>query len=86
MNEVFAFVEKPYLLRTNEHFRVERIHTTRYGLETPSYLGPKLWKLVPQEFKSLATLEEFKEKIKTWVPENCPCRLCKVYIQQIGFI
>ena len=86
MKEVFEFIEKPYLLRENEHFKIERIHTSRYGLETPSFIGPKLWKLVPQELKSLKTLEEFKKKIKTWVPENCPCKLCKIYIQHIGFI
>ena len=22
---------------------------------------------------------------KPWVPENCPCGLCKTYIPQIGF-
>ena len=32
------------------------------------------------------TLADFKAKIKTWVPENCPCRLCKTYIHQMGFI
>ena len=86
MNDVFEFIEKPYHLRENEHVKAERIHTTRYGLETPSFIGPKLWKLVPQELKSLETLEEFKVKIKNWVPENCPCRLCKKYIQHVGFV
>ena len=28
----------------------------------------------------------FKAKIKFWKPESCPCRLCKVYLPQIGFI
>ena len=31
MNDVFKFVEKPYPLRTNEHFKMERIRTTIYG-------------------------------------------------------
>ena len=86
MSDAFDFVEKPYQLRTDEHIKVERIRTTRYGLETPSFIGPKIWKLVPQELKTIENLEEFKKKIKTWVPENCPCRLCKTYIQHVGFI
>ena len=90
MNDVFQFVEKPYSLRSNEHFKIERFRTTRYGSEhsseAPSYLGPKLWQLVPTELKSITSLAEFKKKIKNWFPENCPSRLCKVYIHHVGFI
>ena len=41
MNDVFEFIEKPYSLRTTSHFRSRRIGTIKYGIETPSYLGPK---------------------------------------------
>ena len=86
MNDVFEFIEKPYSLRTTSHFRSRKIRTTKYGIETPSYLGPKLWNLVPNEYKTIESLEVFKAKIKTWVPENCTCKLCKTYIHQVGFI
>ena len=86
VNDVFEFIEKPYSLRTTSHFRSRKIRTTRYGIETPSYLGPKLWNLVPNECKTIESLEDFKAKIKTWVPKNCRCRLCKTYIHQVGFI
>ena len=56
------------------------------GIETPPCLGPKLWNLFPNEYKTIESLEDFKAKIKTWVPENCPCRLCKTYIHQVGFL
>ena len=46
----------------------------------------KLWNLVPNEYKFLPSLADFKAKIKTWVSENCPCSLHKTYIHQIGFI
>ena len=81
MNDVFDFIEKPYSLRTTSHFRSRKIRTTKYGIETP-YLGPKLWSLVPNEYKTIESLQDFKAKIKTWVP----CRLCKTYIHQVGFI
>ena len=86
MNDVFEFIEKPYSLRTTSHFRSRKIRTTKYGIETPSYFGPKLWNLVPNEYKTIESLEDFKAKIKTWVPENCPCKLCKTYTHQVGFI
>ena len=72
MNDFFEFIEKPYSLRTTSHFRSRKIRTTKYGTETPSYLGPKLWNLVPNEYKTIESLEDFKAKIKT-------CRLCKTY-------
>ena len=46
----------------------------------------KVYLILPQEYKDLDNLTEFKTKIKTWVPENCPCRLCRTYIQILGFI
>ena len=85
MHGVFEFIEKPYSLRTTSHFRSRKIRTTKYGIETP-YLGRKLWNLVPNEYKTIESLAAFKGKIKPWVPENCPCRLCKTYIHRIGFI
>ena len=27
-----------------------------------------------------------KRKINQWVPDNCPCRICKNYLPNIGFI
>ena len=86
MNDVFEFIEKPYSLRTTLHFRLRKIRTTKYGIETPFYLDHKLWNLVPNEYKTIESPADFKAKIKTWVPENCPCRLCKTYIHQKGFI
>ena len=85
MNDVFEFIEKPYSLRKTSHFRSRKIRTTKYGIETP-YLGHKLWNVVPNEYKIIESLADFKTKIKTWIPENCTCRLCKTYIHQIGFI
>ena len=42
----------------------------------------------PNEYKTIESLTDFKEKIKTGVLENyTPCRLCKTYMQeQVGFV
>ena len=86
MNDVFEFIEKLYSLRTTSHFRSRKTRTRKHGIGTPSYLGHKSWNLVLNEYKTIESLADFKAKIKIWVPENCPCRLCKTYIHQIGFI
>ena len=56
---VFEFIEKPYSLRTTSHFRSKKIRTTKYGIEKPSYLDPKLWNLVPNEYKIIESLADF---------------------------
>ena len=86
LNDVFEFNEKLYFLRTKVHFWSRRIRTIKYGTEVPSSLSPKLWNLALNEYKTIDSLADFKVKIKTWISENCPRRLCKTYIHQIGFI
>ena len=29
---------------------------------------------------------KIRAKIKKWNPENCPWRLCKIYLENVGFI
>ena len=60
--------------------------STRYGLETLRHIGPRIWNMIPSEIKDLSTLEKFKSEIKQWTPSECPCRLCRTYIPNLGFI
>ena len=84
-NNVFQINPSVYNLRNSE-FKTENVNTVHYGTESLSFLGPKIWKLVPLEIKNSTSLHIFKNKIKTWVPESCPSRLCKLYFQGVGFI
>ena len=86
MNEVFQLTDPAYILRNNSEFRSKNAKTVTYGTEPVSFLGPKIWNLVPQEIKASESLNSFKSKIKTWSTTACPCRLCKVYVPQVGFI
>ena len=81
-----SLLKKTYFLQTNSHIRSMSIHTTKYDIEISSYLDPKLWKLVPNEYKTIASLADSRVKIKTWVLDTCSCELCKTYIHHIGFI
>ena len=62
MNDIFKLIEKSYSLRTISHFRSSRIRTTKYGVDTPSNLGPKLWNLDPNEYKTIESLADFNAK------------------------
>ena len=42
--------------------------------------------MLPDSFKAITTLDKFKADIKGWTPDNCPCRLCKEYVEGLGFV
>ena len=86
MHTIFPDAINSYNLRKNPSFKTENIRTTYYGTETLMYRGPKTWELVPINIKQSTTLKEFKRKIKEWKPEGCSCRMCKVFIANVGFI
>ena len=88
MNNVFLINEPiyEYDIRNTSDFAARRIKTVRYGSESLSYLGQRLWNILPDEYKTIQPVKDFKAKIRSWVPENYHCRLCKIYIQHVGFI
>ena len=86
MKLIFPESTNPYNLRNKNPFKSDNVHTVFNGTETLSYRGPKTWALVPDNIKQSKSLIEFKTKIRLWKPEGCMCRLCKVYIQNLGFI
>ena len=75
-----------YELRNNLDFAVPIVKSVHKGLESLSYLGPKIWELLPLEIKETETFSQFKAKIKKWNPQNCPSCRCKMYLQNVGFI
>ena len=60
--------------------------SVKYGTETITSLGAKFRKILPNDYKELTSLSTFKLRIKNWETDKCPCRLCKTYIQRVGFI
>ena len=60
--------------------------TVNYGIETLSYRSSALWSLVPSETKSVISLPLFKQKIKDWICKQCPYRLCRQFVPNLGFI
>ena len=68
------------------HTVCQNIKTTHYGIQSVKFLGLKIWAMVPQNIKNCKSLQEFKKLIKVWKPKACPCRMCKKYVADIGFI
>ena len=49
------------------------------------FMGPKVWEMIPVTIKNANSLSIFKNKIKSWTPERCTCRLCKDYVPGLGY-
>ena len=77
MKELFAPKMVSYELRNKNSFKRRRVNSVWHDTEWVSYLGPKIWDLVPNEIKDCEYLNALKFKIKRCVPEGCPCRICK---------
>ena len=75
----------PYNLRSRSELYCRNQKTVKYGTETISYLAPKIWSLVPYAIKNSKSLDLFKSKIRQREPD-CPCRLCKNYLQHVRLI
>ena len=87
INNIFKLkAENSYNLRQVSEFSRPMVKSAYHGTESISYLGPKLWDILPEKLKNVDNLEYFEKEIKTWKPDNCPCRLCKVYIESVGFL
>ena len=87
VNTIMIFVEITFLKE------VELSHI-KHGYEYFLPLSPKVCEDLSNEIcEDLSngmtdpeTLQVFKAKIKNWVPVDYPCKLCKIYMLQVGFI
>ena len=87
MQEVFQVKEQGnYNLRNQTDFVIPQVKSVNHGLESIRFLGPKIWESLPNDLKNKESVDSFKTAIKRWKPESCPCRLCKTYLQNIGYL
>ena len=75
-----------YNLRCWSDFTLPIVRTVNYGIVSIRYLGPNILESIPANIREVGTIERFKSGIKKWKREPCPCRLCKMYLHQIGYL
>ncbi len=63
---------------------VDKVNKGEHSLRS---FGPLLWNtMLPDELKSCESLENFKDNVTSWIPDNCKCTLCKTYIEGVGYV
>ena len=77
MKDVFQHKEQD-IYCSRFPFKTRNICTTKYGTETLSQLGPKIWDQIPEDIKRAKSLKSFnKDIIKLWKPNKWSYKLCK---------
>ena len=73
-------------LRHLRQFKTPSISTVYHDTESVSFLGPKVSEILPDSFKKTNDTDTFKKTIKTWKLSNIPSKLCRIYVENIGFL
>ena len=85
LRETFVSKTSSNNLCRNDTFEKRQVYSVYHGTKSLSFLGPKIWDLVPVELKQSDSLDSFKSKIRNWVSFECPWRLCKTYYNKEDF-
>ena len=85
-NDLFIRKSHDISLRSQSDLIVPSVNSVYKGKNSLRYLGSITWNSLPIEIRNSETLSVFKSKIKVWYPDSCECRLCKEYIEGVGFI
>ena len=65
MNENFKQKDdSQYNLRQISEFSRPMVKSVHYGSESVSFLGPKIWDRLPDDYKDIGSLNTFKKKFK----------------------
>ena len=87
MDDIFKLRgTQTYNLRKLSQFYRPKVNSVYNGTGSVSFLGPIIWDLIPNELKDIGNPAASKKAMEKWSTEKCPCRLCKVYISNVGFI
>ena len=86
MKDIFVERTENYNLRSGNTLQLPKVRTTTYGIESVSFLGSLLWHALPESLKKSENLAVFKRKLRSWKGLDCNCRLCKIYIADLGYL
>ena len=87
MSEVFRYIGKGKETRAGDKFAAEKSKSLKWGDRSLRTFGPVVWNtMLPENLKASVSLDAFKVDIKSWTPDDCPCELCKIYVEGLGYM
>ena len=86
INNLFKFNSSNYNLRGKRTWDIPEVRTVSHGMETIRYRGPLIWEMLPSFIKDSKNVITFKNNIRNWKATECKCRLCKIFIPNLGYL
>ena len=86
MKEVFTKRLLKYNLRNCRATVLPNPKTKKYGTDMIPWKAAQLWSKLPTRYKNLLLLDLFKSEIKNWHCSDCPCNICRIFVDSVGFI
>ena len=86
MKEIFKYIGDQST-RMGGKFARPNINSVKKGEYSLSSFGPIVWNtMLPEKLKNCDSLTDFKQSIKSWIPKDCPCHICKNYVRGLGYV
>jgi len=87
IQDIFQIKNIYHNTRSNAYFSRPNVNSVLKGELSLRSFGPIVWNdMLPDNLKTGKDLDIFKENIKKWIPQNCPCKLCRDYIPKLGYV
>ena len=86
MKEIFCHKGNERGTRSGDVFVRPHVESVKKGNRSLRSFGPIVWnEMLPERLKKCESLDSFKHSVNSWVPENCLCELCKIYVPGLGY-
>ena len=92
VSDIFSLGENSfYNLRLGVTINRRNIRTRKsvqYNLfrKTVSTIGAILQNALSAELKNAESLKIFKQKVKLWSPNDCPCKICRKFVKNLEYL
>ena len=73
---MFHKKEVNYEMRNEYLVTQPKVKNQKYGIDTFSYQGARIWNMLPSDIKSCENISQFKLKIDSWDGPECLCNSC----------
>ena len=86
MKEILCHNDNNKATRSGDTFVRPHVKSVKKGDRSLRSFGPVVWNtMLPENLKNCKSLDDFKNSIRSWIPDKCPCELCKTYISGLGY-
>lgn len=79
MKDIFKFAESTHSIK----IKSRKNFSVTYGIKATSFVGVIAWKSLPSDIKECNSFQVKNQKV---TPGNCPCKLCKNFLHETGYV